>query len=109
MNAQCCFHSCALLYPTFERRDLRVAQRFVARERRHPPGRVGFGDLLVKQALIGFPGTIGAPLRRGAKRVFMKIEPEVGLACRGVGTVTEETVIRQNGTNVALEIDARLS
>jgi hypothetical protein len=38
----------------------------------------------------------------------MKIEPEVGLARRSVRAVAEETVIRQNGTNVALKVDACL-
>ena len=69
---------------------------------------IGFGDFLVEEALLGLTRHNRRAVAPRSEHVFVKVEPQVGLARRRVGTVAEEAVVRKDRADVALKIHARL-
>lgn len=66
---------------------------------RHAGGGIGRRDALVELAVIGVAGHDG-----GASGGF-EVEAEFGFARSGVGAVTGEAAVREDGPDVAIEFD----
>ena len=96
---------CALFNPEAERFLLVCGQLFVGGRRRHHLGGVGREDARPDFALRERAGGDGRAAVEGAGGVLGSIEAEVGLAGLGVKPVTGETGLREDRSDVAIELD----
>ena len=92
--------------PAFEQILLLSGKDLVRLGRRHDVIRVAGIDALDQQAGIGFAGDDGrlTVLARGGC-IFRPIQAQAGFAGRRIGAVTGETVLGNDGPDVAIEFD----
>ena len=99
----------ALLDPAFEEGALREGERrFVRVGRRHHLVGIGAEDALPRLGVREIAGRDGAHAAAVGGGGVGLVEAELGLAMRGVGAVTRETVVGENGTDVGVEGDGGL-
>ena len=99
----------ALFNPEAERFFLVCGQLFVGVRGRHHLGGVGRDDARPDLALRERAGGDGRTAVEGAGGVLGSIEAEVGLAGLGVKPVTGETGLREDGPDIAIELDDAIS
>src|SRR5437016_3508307 len=93
----------SLFNPGAEQLDLAWAELPAGTGRRHALLRVGGGDALEQLTLGQVARHEGLPAVPRGESPFCRVEAEVGLALGLVGAVAGETVVRQDGPDVAVE------
>src|SRR5580704_13158105 len=96
----------ALIDPLSEQLDLLRLQRLVELRRRHDRFGIVRRDAGEQFALRGFAGNEGkTAAAESSKRAVLGVKPELGLALLVVGSVAGETMFRQDGPNLPVEIN----
>src|SRR5207244_4468676 len=86
-------------------RDLLLGERFAETGVGHPFFGVIRRDAQVKFALVGLARRDHAGAIAAGKEPFLGIKPQVGLALVLVRAVALKAVLRQDGPDIAIEID----
>ena len=63
--------------------------------------------LIDSRLFAGSPGTISVPFFVSRERAFLRVEPHSGHPVLFIGTVALEAVFREDGADIAIEIDLR--
>ena len=98
----------SLADPFFQKMDLLGSQRLVRLRRRHHFVGIRRANPSNQFALFGLSRNDGSALVGGSEQPFAGIEPQVGLAFVAIGPVTEETVVRKDGADIAVKRDRSL-
>lgn len=95
----------AFLDPAANQVDLLLRHRHLGLGGRHDLVRVVADHALEGHALLRMTGHDRAPLALGewSVRLFLKVESQPGLAVAGVGAVTGEAAVRQDGADLVAE------
>ena len=96
----------SLLYPLFQRFDLRSLQGIAFLRGRHNHGGIGRGDTSNQLAELRFArDQCRCPRDPSEQSPLAEIQTKARLACRFVAAVTLRTVFRENRLDIPLKID----